>query len=268
MEEENKEYLENIKNNLTIEQIEGLVAELGGEPQRNNKILKAKTICHCGDTHKLYYYDNTKLFKCYTACNESFDIFDLVFKVKKFSNDKYTFPQSINFISNYFGFLPQQNDFNTQIETLEDWKIFKKYDIINTIKDKEQIVEIKKYDDRILKFLPHPHINIWKNEGISREIMEDRGICYDPVNQGIIIPHYDIDNNLIGIRERTLIKENEQFGKYKPAILNNQMYNHPLGFNLYNINNSHKNIETIKKVIIFERRKKFSFICKLFWKRK
>ena len=46
--------------------------------------------------------------------------------------------------------------------------------------------------------------------------MNKRGICYDPLNMGIVIPHYDIDNNLIGIRERTLIKEEEVFGKYKP----------------------------------------------------
>ena len=42
---------------------------------------------------------------------------------------------------------------------------------------------------------------------------------------------------MIGIRERTLIKDNEITGKYKPAIINHKMYNHPLGFNLYNINN-------------------------------
>ena len=30
------------------------------------------------------------------------------------------------------------------------------------------------------------------------------------------------------------------------------MYNHPLGFNLYNLNNSKNNIRKIKKVIVFE----------------
>ena len=82
--------------------------------------------------------------------------------------------------------------------------------------------------------------------------MDKSGICYDPVQQGIVIPHYNIDGKLIGIRERTLIKENENNGKYKPAILNNQMYNHPLGFNLYNLNNSKDNIKQMKKVFIFE----------------
>ena len=82
--------------------------------------------------------------------------------------------------------------------------------------------------------------------------MKVRGICYNPASQGIVIPHYNENNELIGIRERTLIKENEINGKYKPAIINRQMYNHPLGFNLYNLNNSQNNIRDIKKAIIFE----------------
>ena len=39
-------------------------------------------------SHKLYYYDNTKLFKCYTGgCSadgsDAFDIFELTRKVKR-----------------------------------------------------------------------------------------------------------------------------------------------------------------------------------------
>ena len=71
---------------------------------------------------------------------------------------------------------------------------------------------------------------MWLKEGISQEVMNSYGITFDPVMWGIVIPHYDINGKLIGIRERTLIKEEEINGKYKPAILNYQMYNHPLRF--------------------------------------
>ena len=70
-------------------------------------------------------------------------------------------------------------------------------------------MELKTYDNKVLRYLPHPHIIPWEAEEITFDIMESRGICYDPMNEGIVIPHYDIDGNLIGIRERTLIKENE-----------------------------------------------------------
>ena len=82
--------------------------------------------------------------------------------------------------------------------------------------------------------------------------MQSRGIRFDPLNYGIVIPHYDINNNLIGIRERTLIKEDEIYGKYRPAYLNGKMYNHPLGFNLYNINCSKEAIKKTKTAIVFE----------------
>ena len=52
-----------IKNSLTIEQVFDLVDELGGEPIMYNGFFVSLTICHDGDSHKLYYYDNTKLFQ-------------------------------------------------------------------------------------------------------------------------------------------------------------------------------------------------------------
>ena len=67
-----------IKNSLTLNQIEDLLTELGGEPRRYKDLLIAKTICHGGSSHKLYYYPNTKLFRCYTDCSDTWDIFELI----------------------------------------------------------------------------------------------------------------------------------------------------------------------------------------------
>jgi hypothetical protein len=47
-------------------------------------------------------------------------------------------------------------------------------------------------------------------------------------------------------------EEGERFGKYRPMKVNGLLYNHPLGMNLYNFNNSKRNIPIIKKAIIFE----------------
>lgn len=245
-----------IKNNLTIEQVMDLVAELGGEPRwdGNHNAFIAKTICHGGNSHKLYYYDNTHLFRCYTQCgDEPFDIFELVCKVKSAAAGAWPLPKAVHFVAQYFRIAPQNADnFSSQTESL-DWKILNKYDKIKSREVNEQkIVEFKEYNEDILRYLPHPRILAWEKEGITREVMEARGICFNPMNQGIVIPHYDKDNNLVGIRERTLIKEEEQYGKYKPIILNGKMYNHPLGFNLYNLNNSKDTIAKMQRAIIFE----------------
>ena len=242
-----------LKENLSIEEVFDLVAELGGEPHMNFDSFTARTICHGGDSHKLYYYANTHLFHCYTGCGDaSFDIYELVLKINKANGRvNYSLPQAITFVAKYFGYSTDNFEFEDCQEDLEDWKIINAFKR-DKEKSKPQQVELKIYEDSILKYLPHPRILPWEKEDITLDILNSRGICYDPLNMGIVIPHYDINNNLIGIRERTLIKEEEIYGKYKPAILNGKQYNHPLSFNIYNLNFSKDNIKKIQKIIIFE----------------
>lgn len=257
-----------LKLNLSIEQVFDLVTELGGEPRMESGFFISKTICHnhAGEgSYKLYYYDNTKLFRCYTDCGTSFDIYELVRKIKNNSKDlksyynkegkvcyrEWELFDAVEFVAIYYGYSPKTFDFQKTQEKLKDWEVLNNYEQINK-DEQEQRVELRIFDNKILQYLPRPRIITWEQEGIKKEVMDHRGIAYDPKNQGIVIPHYDINNQLVGIRERTLIKEEENFGKYRPAILNGVMYNHPLGFNLYNLNNSKDNIKIIKKVIVYE----------------
>ena len=242
-----------LKENLSIEEVFDLVAELGGEPHMNIDSFIARTICHGGNSHKLYYYANTHLFHCYTECGDaSFDIYELVLKVGRASGRvNYSLPQAIVFVAKYFGYSTDNFEFEDCQEDLEDWKFINAFKR-GKEKSKPQQVELKVYDNAILKYLPCPRILPWEKEDITLEILKARGICYDPLNMGIVIPHYDINNNLIGIRERTLIKEEEVYGKYKPAILNGKQFNHPLSFNVYNLNFSKNNIQKMQKIIIFE----------------
>ncbi len=248
-----------IKNSLTIEQVFDLVSELGGEPVMNSGYFTSQTICHNhpGDgSHKLYYYDNTKLFRCYTECEPAtFDIFELVCKIKNIAQEfkvrydengqesyrEWVLYDAILFVAVYYGFEAETEEFFEKRIKLQDWEIFNKYQV-NNLEKQRQIVDLHIYDEKILTYLPRPRLKDWENEGISDEVLAAANICYDPHSNGIIIPHYDINDNLVGIRIRTLIKEQEKYGKYRPAILNGTMYNHPLGFNLYNINNSREHI--------------------------
>lgn len=264
-----KEQLEEIKNNLTIEQVYDLVAELGGEPRMEGNYFVAQTLCHnhAGEgSHKLYYYNNTKLFKCYTNCGDTFDIFELICRhmntigqVKnyytregKLAERKWEVFDAIEFVLLYFHISSQNNNFFEEQEKLQDWSYFNILEKNSLVTLNKKTIEMRIFDENILKFLPRPHITPWEEEGITREVMMNRGIAYDPKNQGIVIPHYNEYGQLIGIRERTLIKEEEKYGKYRPAILSGQMYNHPLGFNLYNLNNSKDNISQMGKAIVWE----------------
>lgn len=250
--DENKERLEEIKNSLTIEQVFDLLLSYGADPVLKDDLIICRTICHGGDSHKLYYYENTHLFRCYTECSDTFDIFQLVVKVESSGGRNYSLPQAINYVINFFNLSIENKNFQKNDDELIDWQIFNRYDKILNNENNKRTIEMKIYDDKILTYLPHPRILPWENEGISKDVIKYHNICYNPSSQAIVIPHYNIDGELVGIRERTLIKENEIYGKYRPMYLNKQMYNHPLGFNLYNLNFSKENIKRTKKVIIFE----------------
>ena len=248
-----------IKNSLDMEQIERFLAEHGGEPVKRIGCLVSRTICHNpadgNGSYKLYYYENTKLFKCYTGCGNTagFDIFDLTRKIMKIqSGIEWSLYDAEIYIINFFA-LDVINTFDQNKENNIDFMIFNKYQKKqNKELPQDRKIEFKNIDPDVIKWLPRKRITQWENEGILSSVIWDRHICFDPYNCGIVIPHYDINNNLIGIRERTLIKENEDKGKYMPAIINGKMYNHPLGFNLYNLNNSKENIKQFKIAIIGE----------------
>ena len=235
------------------------MAELGGNPKLDpvgGEVFVAQTICHNPvgtGSHKLYYYHNTRLFRCYTYCGDVFDIFDLTRKWAKQRNEEWTLPSAIRYVARYFGIsFSEEENFDDGQTRIKDWEILKNYQENSSISKDKKIIEFKEFDEKILQHFPRPFITPWINEGITQEVMNSRGICYDPVNQGIIIPHYDEKGALIGIRSRTLIKEEEVYGKYRPAIINGKQYNHPLGFALYNLNNARDAMSMIGKAIVFE----------------
>ena len=237
-----------IKRSLTIEQVFNLVAALGGNPSMSDdgSSFIARTICHDGDSHKLYYYANSQLFQCFTNCGY-FDVFGLVQKIKNV--DLFT---AMRDIVSYFGLSCEaKNSFENE-GRLEDWDILEKYLNHSSIQNNTQKAELKIFPAETLKFFPQPHILDWEKEDISHEVIISAGIHYNPINQSILIPHYNAKGDLIGIRERTLIKEEEIYGKYRPAIINGQMYNHPLSLNLYNLNKSKDNIAKYGYAFVFE----------------
>ena len=262
-----------IKQQLTFQQVFDFTAELGGNPRLDptgTEVFTAHTICHnpaCTGSHKLYYYGNTRLFRCYTECaGDAFDVFDLVRRAMKIQHgEEWSLSRAVRHVAHYFGIAgSEEENFDNVQNRLRDWDILKNYQENSSINKEQKRIEFKEFNEKILQHFPRPRIEPWINEGITQEIMNARGICYDPVNQGIIIPHYDENGALIGIRERTLIKEEEVYGKYRPAIINGKQYNHPLGFALYNLNNSKKAIAQLGTAIVFEGEKSTLLYASLF----
>ena len=81
------------------------------------------------------------------------------------------------------------------------------------------------------------------------------GIKYSIDQNKIIIPHYDEDGFLIGIRGRSLNEEDLEKGKYMPVAVEGKLYAHPLGYNLYGLNFIKGNIQKSKMAIVAESEK-------------
>lgn len=250
-----------IKEALNLENIFELLQDWGGDPEYTQFGILSATICHNppGEgSRKLYFYENSGLFQCYTGCEEpSFDIFQLVIKVFKIQENKnYDLNDAVRFIAYKFGFNGEviQED---EDSSLLDWKIFDRYERIENLEIKDYTVQLKEYDSKILERLNYKvKIAPWLNEGMTEEVLAAAGIGFYPGGDQITIPHFDKDGRFIGLRGRTLCQEEaERFGKYRPLKIGKQLYNHPLGMNLYNLNNSKDNIKKIGKAVIFESEK-------------
>ena len=147
-----------IKNSLSIEQVFDLVSELGGEPVMNNGYFISETICHNhpgNGSHKLYYYDNTKLFRCYTECQDTFDIFQLVCKVKNIAQEykikydqegkevlsEWSLYDAIQFVAVYYGLEAENENFFIKRTELQDWEFLNKYEA-NNLEKQKQVVDL------------------------------------------------------------------------------------------------------------------------------
>ena len=229
-----------IKEELTLNDIikiiEHFVPDLNYEERQDYLVLP--TICHNlnqeDGSKKLYYYDNTHLFHCYTQCDESFDIYELVKKMLSLRDLPDDFTSVFNIISeysnNFYRFAEQESSYQSVAE---------KY----LSKSGEPVY--KTYDSKVLACFQDVYPIEWINDGITISSMQKFNIKFNVPDNQIIIPHYNIDFQLIGIRVRNLDEYRiENAGKYMPARIEGKFYTHPLMYNLYGLN---FNKEAIRK---------------------
>lgn len=252
-----------LKRDFTVEEIVKVVLSLGSEDYRNtpNGDVIFQTVCHnlTGGSYKLYYYPESGQFHCYTSCGDSFDVYELV----KRSKD-YSFLEARGYVNKLLGiaFTSMPSGFSHTEKEDDAWAMYERY-----VKRKKILKEadFKVYPKTLLDFHKHTHPVEWLDEGITPSAMDKYHIRYDLTNNRIIIPHFDISGNLIGIRGRALNKHDiERNGKYKPIVIEGEVLKHALGCNLYGLHQNTQAIQTIRKIIIFEAEKSV-LICDGFY---
>jgi DNA primase len=231
-----------VKDILTTQNIVDLLEDLGGSPIQRGGLYYSRTICHHGDSHKLIYYPNDKNFHCYSGCSCSYDIFSLVEKTMSMD-----FTEAFRFICMKFGinYRGKRNYANAV-----DSSFF------NRFERKEETYELRKLSKTILRTYHELYHRAWVNDGISARSMAKYNIHFSILDNQIIIPHYDIDNNLVGVRARNMDEELVSKGmKYFPVRYKGEILRHPTGAVLYGLNFNRKHIEKYRTVVLFEAEK-------------
>lgn len=251
-----------IQQALTKEDVIRIVADLGSPEYKtgNSGELIFRSICHGSGSWKLYYYHEPKgdypgrIFHCYSRCSSSFNIFELVIRVRRNQGVILTFSQAVKYVASITNNMFYSDDAQGEsIHLIDDWEWINRY---RKFKKRREVPCLSEISEHILEmFCPYPH-ELWLNEGISKESMRKYQISYWGKENKIIIPHRDMQGRLIGIRGRSLNQDEVEAGyKYMPITVEGRELKHSVGNNLYGLCQNEEAIRRIGKIMLFESEK-------------
>lgn len=241
-----KEY----RDQMTTEKVIDVLKKYDIEPVvENETMILYPTICHNRDphdaSHKLYYYKKDNIFKCYTHCDEVFDIFQLIMNINALRGNQISLRDALKITG---------IDTTEAIDETLYYEIKKQlnylYEMDNTVVPEPQKLEYLNrnilqryiYDLELLK--------PWIAEGISPNTLMKYDIKFDTISSAIIIPYYTADRKLIGIRGRFLSEDAK--AKYMPIKYGGKFLAHPTSQILYGLNINSEAIRKHKMAIVFE----------------
>ena len=239
---------EKIVESLDENKIKQLLDKLDIPWQDKGNHLICKTACHNVDldeaSWKLYYYKNNKIFYCYSSC-QGMSIFKFLRNYYETRQIEYDWYQDIYEVA--------RDCSNLRI----DGFVVEKYKSLRdryNIQRKEK--ELPAYPFHVLDCFVHSYPQEWLDDGITKETMDRFNISYSISQNKIIIPHYDIEGRLVGIRGRALNEwEVENIGKYAPIQVEGIWYKHPLSMNLYGLDVTWQNVRRNGICYLFESEK-------------
>jgi len=237
---------EEINETLTPDRIKEILDKLEIPYKDNGDFLVMPTVCHNSyideASWKLYFYFNNHLFVCYTE-DGNMSIWTFLKRYYETRQVEYEWYKDIYQVI--------VGDSQPGGLTKEKYK-----SLSDKFEKRNKNVLLSIYSENVLGCFVKKYPIEWLNDGISKEAMDKYNILYSISQNKIIIPHYNIDNELVGIRGRALNKEEvERFGKYMPVLIEGIWYKHPLSLNLYGLNLNKDNIKKTGVCYLFEAEK-------------
>lgn len=201
------------------------------------------TICHNIDidsaSMKLYYYRDNHFFYCYTE-DGGMSVFKFVEQVYKTRGIDYDWYNDVFLLI-------------TKRKKNEGFKTEKRELLGDRYGHRKRERQLEIYPKGVLDVFEKIYPTQWLEEGISKETMDKFDIKFSISQNKIIIPHYNENGELVGIRGRALNAwEIENIGKYMPVQIEQKWYKHPLSLNLYGLNETKENIKKNGYVCLFE----------------
>lgn len=220
--------------------------------------LKTNTICHNnhGGSHKLYYFEESKSFHCFTGCG-GHDIYSLSRKVFENRGQDMSFPSAIDYVAKTVG---RTFGFGVELQEKED-QINEELDWLRRVTKKKKIEppEVRYYDESILKvFSPHNNPKMFIEDHITTEALDRFGVMYYNKDSRIVLVNRHWKNGrIIGLRGRISgVHANDSgVAKYIPLTIQGHTYAFPSLIGLYGYHENKKAIQRLKKIIIFESEK-------------
>jgi len=242
--------LTEIRQSLSADNIMQILSKYNVYPvMQTESAIIFPTCCHnaVGGSAKLYYYMDSCLFHCYTECNASFDIFELIIKIEKLRGKDIVLWQALDIAGiNPRSVQDMSND--TEYQKAVDYM----YQFTKSI---YKTMDLPPIDESVLKasIFNTDVLSIWEMEGITLSTMKKYSIGYDPIANCITIPIFDDKGKLISVRGRYLAEEENV--KYKPITFGNKILSAPSSQILFGLNQTINAIKNTKTAVIFESEK-------------
>lgn len=247
---------------LTSKILQGITEEQILDILKQNSLLPVKiqkttiwfpTRCHEGDSNKLCFFRETKDFYCYTNCGRM-NFIQLLSQIRNCS-----YREASTYVANLLNLQMQRRGVGTETHNMR--LLLELESTMSFRKARNQRKSIKECSLSPIPSIEKSPLNFfeknvfyegWFNEGISVTTMQKFDIRWYEARKHIIIPHVNFNGELVGIRRRTLIPQEEEHGKYMPETFEKITYAHSLGLNLYGLYHNKEAIQKYHTAIIVE----------------
>ena len=199
---------------------------------------------------KLIFYPDSHIFMGYTA-GRSYDIISLVQTRLALLKQPCSFLDACQFIIDTTNINPDSISRVKKEGHVYDWSNLERF-----IKVRKYGNQLSEYNRNIIDTLPPLYPQAWIDEGISEETMDKYQIRYYERCNQTVIPCFDDEARLVGVRVRNWDKDRVEQAKYMPLVtLDGQCYKFNTNQVFYGINYNKPEIERTGKVIIVESEK-------------